>query len=274
MITSSSVRPAILLFGDSITQYSFGEIPNTNYGWGSLLSSAYQRRADILNRGFSGYNTRHAIDLVPKIFDDNREGNDNKFLFCTVFFGANDSALPGQRQYVPLEEYGSNLEKIITSIREGCTGTTDEKGATDVNGDRSTASSFSSPTSSSSFPIIVITPPPVDADAWKEWLGLYDEYDRNNDNTRQYGLAAKKVAKQMNCPTLDTWELLGGDREDYGKHLVDGLHLNESGERLVFDGLLNLIKTEYPHLAPQEYKDGEYRGPGIPVEEKIWSDLC
>ena len=104
---------------------------------------------------------------------------------------------------------------------------------------------------------------------------MYDEFDRTNENTRKYGEVAKAVAKERkNCSTLDTWELLGGDKSDYGKHLSDGLHLSESGERLVFEGLMNLIKTEYPNLAPQEFVDGEYRGPGIPVEEKLWGDLC
>jgi lysophospholipase L1-like esterase len=245
-----SIRPAVLLFGDSITQFSFGE-GAVQFGWGSLLASAYQRRADVLNRGFSGYNTQHALELVPRVFAPAENG----LLFCTVFFGANDASIAGEPQHVPLEEYEANLVKIITAIRESIKKSDDES-------------------CENAFPIIMVTPPPVDAEAWKESLGLYDYYDRTNEITRKYGEVAKKVAKQLDCATLDTWELLGGDTNDYGKHLSDGLHLNESGERLVFEGLMNLIKTDYPHLAPQEYTDGEYRGPGIPVEEKLWNDLC
>jgi hypothetical protein len=53
---SFRVRPSILLFGDSITEYGFG-IEEVRFGWSSLLSSLYSRRADVLNRGFAGYNT-------------------------------------------------------------------------------------------------------------------------------------------------------------------------------------------------------------------------
>lgn len=99
------LRPPIVLFGDSITQFAYGESPlgtPVRIGWASLLSEAYQRRADVLNRGFSGYNTRHALALVPKLFasktgaggDNNSNGNGNLPLFCTVFFGANDANLP------------------------------------------------------------------------------------------------------------------------------------------------------------------------------------
>ena len=134
----SSIRPSIILFGDSITEQSFGL--NGRVGWGSLLAAEYARRADVFNRGFSGYNTRMALDLIPSIFPspspsppnysskrDSSDGGSSKeaeniasdggILFCTVYFGANDAALPGERQHVSLEEYGQNLGTIITSIR-------------------------------------------------------------------------------------------------------------------------------------------------------------
>ena len=113
------IRPSIVLFGDSITQQGFGM--DGNVGWASLLASDYSRRADVFNRGFSGYNTKMALDLFPSIFPTtslSKGSVGSGMLFCTVFFGANDAALPGQRQHVPVEDYGKNLEKIITSIRQ------------------------------------------------------------------------------------------------------------------------------------------------------------
>ena len=113
----SKMRPAILLFGDSITQFGYGESIATNTppsGWASLLSSAYSRRADIINRGYSGYNTRHALDVLPSAL----EGLDGRdLLYCTVFFGANDAALPGTRQNVPVEEYSENVKEIVRRLR-------------------------------------------------------------------------------------------------------------------------------------------------------------
>ena len=47
-------RVKIILLGDSITQ---GSLSATLSGWGTYLADVYQRRADVYNRGFSGYNT-------------------------------------------------------------------------------------------------------------------------------------------------------------------------------------------------------------------------
>jgi lysophospholipase L1-like esterase len=245
------LRPAIVLFGDSITQFSYGEA-GVQVGWATLLSSAYQRRADLFNRGFSGYNTRHALELVPRVFGTHESG----VLFCTVFFGSNDAALPGERQHVPLEEYSDNLGNIIRSIRELTRGSNDSK------------------RSNNDFPIVIMTPPPVDNEAWKNELEIED-YDRTNEGARKYGLQAQEVAKTFdNCSVLDTWELLGGNTSKFSGYLCDGLHLSDSGNRLVYEGLMELIKREYPHLAPEECVDGEYQNGGMPVEEKLWGDLC
>ena len=246
MISFFRIRPAIILFGDSLTQFSFGEAGGV--GWASLLASSYQRRADVFNRGFSGYNTRHALELLPKVFAPAENG----ILFCTIFWGANDAALPGERQHVPVEEYRQNLEDIIVLIRKHTSTSTEDENA--------------------DFPIIVLTPPPVDSEAWKNSREV-DYYDRTNDHTRKYGIEAKQVALKHNCKVLDTWELLEGHSKIYGQHLSDGLHLSESGNKLIHDALLDLIRTEYPHLAPME-GDGKTGDSGIPVEEKLWGDLC
>lgn len=114
LVNTLKSRPIILLFGDSITQQGFGW--EGAVGWASLLASDYSRRADVWNRGFSGYNTRHALDVVDDIFGS-IPLQASPVLFCTVFFGANDAALPGERQYVPINEYRTNLQQIISGIR-------------------------------------------------------------------------------------------------------------------------------------------------------------
>jgi isoamyl acetate esterase len=107
------LRPSIVLFGDSITQQAFGV--DGKIGWASLLAADYTRRADVINRGYSGYNTKMAIDLLPSIFPKATDGSG--ILFCAIFFGANDATLLGERQHVPIEQYAKNLETIITAIR-------------------------------------------------------------------------------------------------------------------------------------------------------------
>lgn len=83
---STMLRPKFLLFGDSITQKSFSV-----GGWGAALTDAYQRKADVLNRGYSGYNSRWALQLLDRVLPEEVPG---EIVLSTVFFGANDAALP------------------------------------------------------------------------------------------------------------------------------------------------------------------------------------
>lgn len=234
------IRPAIVLFGDSITQQAFGL--DGAVGWASLLSNAYVRRADVLNRGFSGYNTRHCLEILPRVFGS------SDILFCTVLLGANDASLPGERQHVPIEEYEENLGKIVTSIRER---TKSEQ---------------------SDFPIILMTPPPLNEAAWSTHCP--EPNKRSNEAAREYGERVKKVAARNGCPVVDVFEALGGNGDKYGQNLSDGLHLNGRGNTLLFEGLLKIIKTHYPHLAPMEDGDEKYGTTGIPLEEELWRDQC
>ena len=60
--TPRPIRPELVLFGDSITQQSFQ--PG---GWGARLADAYNRHADIVLRGYSGYNTAWALATLPAL---------------------------------------------------------------------------------------------------------------------------------------------------------------------------------------------------------------
>lgn len=233
---SLKFRPAIVLYGDSITQQGFGL--NGQVGWASLLANAYIRRADILNRGFSGYNTRHCLELVPRVFGV------GELLFCTVLLGANDAALPGERQHVPIDEYGQNLRKIVSSIRKA--------------------------SKKPDLPIILMTPPPFDAPAWDQNKPLPESGSRSNEVARDYGERVKKVGAELNCPVLDVFEAMGGSGNEYGQFLSDGLHLNGSGNTKLYEGLMELIQRELPQLAPLD----EEGTTGIPMEEKPWTELC
>ena len=52
-------RRRIVLLGDSITQYGWAGVKEGNaLGWAAQLAHAYARRADVINRGYSGFNTR------------------------------------------------------------------------------------------------------------------------------------------------------------------------------------------------------------------------
>jgi lysophospholipase L1-like esterase len=118
-------RSRIILFGDSITQESFSA-----GGWGMRLAEEFTRKvlhsfaqhrslimqADVLNRGYSGFSSRTALPLLPHVFP----ANANENLLATVFFGANDAAMPGGElpQHVPVGEYFRNLSQIIQHIKK------------------------------------------------------------------------------------------------------------------------------------------------------------
>ena len=107
----------ILLFGDSITQYSFN--PKLE-GFGAHIAHSYVRKMDVMNRGFSGYNTEWCLPLLPQVLSTLLPTPQNGFTpsikLITIFLGANDSVLPGNRQYVSLENYKNNLIKMIDII--------------------------------------------------------------------------------------------------------------------------------------------------------------
>jgi lysophospholipase L1-like esterase len=197
--------PLCVTFGDSITQYGFH--PDLG-GWVGLLAGAYERKMDIVCRGFSGYNTRWALHILEKAFSDLVPD------VVTVFFGANDAALEDlSQQHVSLEEYKANLKKIVASLRQ-------------------------------KFPevrVLLIGPPPIHHDqreAYGRSVG-YDEpvVQRKNEVTKLYAEACGEVAEEEGTAFLSLWhEMTRAARqegEDVSTFLVDGLHLNEKGNMFV-----------------------------------------
>lgn len=51
------------------------------------------RKCDVVNRGFSGYNTRWAKLILPRLITNSTSAEST--VAVTIFFGANDSALKG-----------------------------------------------------------------------------------------------------------------------------------------------------------------------------------
>ncbi|KAL5998447.1 hypothetical protein ACLOJK_009387 [Asimina triloba] len=109
------MRPKIILFGDSITESSFDQ-----GGWGSALASHFSRTADVVLRGYSGYNSRWAVEVMERVFRVGEKEAAAAPLAVTVFFGANDACLADRSsafQHVPLHEYKHNLHAIVSDIK-------------------------------------------------------------------------------------------------------------------------------------------------------------
>ncbi|NWR76407.1 IAH1 esterase, partial [Centropus unirufus] len=208
--------PRLLLFGDSITQFSFQE-----NGWGAFLAERLVRKCDVVNRGFSGYNTRWARLVLPRLISRGAGAPDT--VAVTIFFGANDSALKdlNPKQHVPLEEYAANLKSMIQYLK-----------SVDVPEDR----------------IILITPPPLQELAWeKECLAKGDKLNRLNATTGEYAQACVQVAGACGTDVLDLWTLMQKS-EDFSSYLSDGLHLSTKGNSFVAAQLWSRLEKKLSAL--------------------------
>nr|CCC89532.1 putative esterase [Trypanosoma congolense IL3000] len=215
----------ILLLGDSLTEQGFSS------GWVSRLSDAYVRRADVLNRGLSGYNTRWLLSVLRS--DESRHHlfpeHVTRPLFVTILIGTNDCSLGGQG--VPLQEFKGNLRILLDIVR---------KRLSPIGG------------------IFLMTPPPINGKEWNKWLqdnGIDPATGQTPDNVLRYrdavaqiGLMESKEFKDVTVIDLhDVFlgpnaEAKGGEEGPWCKYFSDGLHFNEDGGKLVYDALMSAIR--------------------------------
>lgn len=229
----------ILLFGDSLTQWGFDM---EHKGWVTSLAHAYVRKADVVNRGYSGYNTEWCKHLLLPTLQSIPDHSN--LLFITIFLGANDASLPGSKQHIPIPQYQANLKEMIRICRE-FVGTRSFKGTK----------------------LLLLTPTPLNEEIWgKHCLEKGRSLDRNINVTLKYRDACIDVAKETGTDYLDTWSVLLGtfsDKKDgkEGENVVvdvnaakwiydadvakallhDGLHMGPGGNARLFQGLLNYM---------------------------------
>ncbi|XP_054034768.1 isoamyl acetate-hydrolyzing esterase 1 homolog [Dryobates pubescens] len=223
--------PRVVLFGDSITEYSFQE-----GGWGTLLAQRLVRRCDVLNRGFSGYNSRWAKLLLPRLIPAGAGAE--AVAAVTLFFGANDSALEelNPKQHVPLEEYAANLKSMVQYLSS--VGITQDR-------------------------VLLITPPPLQEAAWEQaCLAKGERLNRSNASAGQYAQACVQAARACGTDVLDLWTLMQKD-QDFSSYLSDGLHLSAEGNSFVAAQLwahLGERLSALPSLLPY-WRDVDHRDP-------------
>ena len=239
-------RARIILLGDSITQLSFSS-PN---GFGAHLADVYQRRADVFNRGYSGYNTKWILELLstekgrydifgPAQTKNVVDGSDssssipgNAVRLVVIFLGANDAScsILNTRQHVPIEAYQESLKSIFGIAKEHCPHAK----------------------------FILVAPPPIHREGRLKYqverYGVHKatgELERTLDLSLQYASAAESVAKGLGVPCLNVWNEMQEAAPEplWHAYLSDGLHLSPSGNEFVGKRLVEIIEQYYPELA-------------------------
>ncbi|KZV96498.1 SGNH hydrolase [Exidia glandulosa HHB12029] len=227
----------IILFGDSITEVSWQA-----GGLGFLLADAYRRKLDVLNRGFGGYNTEWALPIFEQVIPKKDEqAHLPTTRLVVIWFGANDAALPGSPQHVPLERYKANLATMVSMLRDP------------------SSEWYHAPERTK---ILLVTPPPIEEKAIAHVLATVfnppQPLDRQFDNTKLYAEAVKAVGAEHDVPVIDMWSAIwdaaGQNVEALGQFLPDGLHLNAAGYKHAFDLIVDAIAKNWPELKHSDVK--------------------
>jgi len=215
---------------DAITIVAFGDSTTAKRGalhiYADLLEKELPGRglpSRIVNAGVGGHNTDHALARFEK--DVLTQDPD----VVIIQFGINDAAVdvwkdpPAKESRVPLAKYEKNLHHIIRVLKE--------RGAK----------------------VVLMTPNPL---RWtpkmRELYGkapyLPEETDGFNIVLKKYAEAVRKIAKAENTPLLDVYtsfEQFGAkDDQSVDDLLLDGIHPNDRGHRLVADALIALLAPE------------------------------
>ena len=213
----------LILLGDSNTQFGYSD----DSKWISLLANSMQRKCDVINRGFSGYNTDHIKQILPSILE---EFDADSTCGIVVMLGSNDSSKNTNKiQHVPVDRYKSNLAHILDRLVEFCK--TTEK-------------------------IILISPPRIFESKWKISTDARNDECTHMDNlVINYARASIEVATEKHVTYLDLNRIMHEYGENYGELLIDGLHLSPKGGLLLFNSLLpifnkqigNKLKFQFPY---------------------------
>nr|GMD57503.1 GDSL esterase/lipase CPRD49 [Ipomoea batatas] len=175
-------RPQFVLFGSSIVQLSF-----SNGGWGAILADVYARKADIVLRGYYGWNSRRAVQILDKVFPKDAAVQPELVI---AYFGGNDSMGPhssGLGPHVPLPEYIENMRKVVLHLKS----------------------------LSDTIRIIFLSSPPVNEAKVKENTSSYfSELVRNNDLCKKYSDACIDLCKELGVMVVDLFTSIQ-KREDW-----------------------------------------------------------
>ncbi|XP_018020589.1 isoamyl acetate-hydrolyzing esterase 1 homolog [Hyalella azteca] len=203
-----SLWPRLLLLGDSLTQQSF----SSDGCWGAMLADSFQRRCDVIARGFSGYNSRQWMSICRNLPLESLRGD-----VAVLWLGAND-ACTSPLQHVPIDEYRKNLADIVRHLKTSC-------GVSEV---------------------VLLTPPPSNPSGMTEELAMV----RSAELTEQYAETCKLAAQDVSVTCVDLHTNFK-KQSDWPSLLSDGLHLSQRGAMLVHSLVLPVLVPLIDQFSPQ-----------------------
>ncbi|KAJ0442224.1 putative SGNH hydrolase-type esterase domain, SGNH hydrolase superfamily [Helianthus annuus] len=197
-------RPQFVLFGSSIVEYSFGQ-----EGWGAALADIYARKADIFMRGYGGWNSRKAVQVLDEVFPKEDAVQPSLVI---VYFGGNDSVRPRpDGPHVPLPEYVENMRKISIHLK-----------------------SLSEKTR-----VIFLTAPPVNEAQLLQVLG---QDGRKNELCQKYADACVESCQEMGIKAINLCNAFKQHDNWLTTCFTDGVHLTPTGSKIVAKEILKVLK--------------------------------
>ena len=194
-----------IALGDSNTQMGFSYSQ-----WLSRLANMYERRLDVINRGFGGYNSEHIRYYLKDIFE---EFDASSVGGMTILIGTNDSTnKTNTLQHVPLDRYKENMLAIIEYLIKW--GVKANK-------------------------IILISPARIDDQKIQQIIGEYNTF--SDVLVRDYAKACVEIASKTGVLFADVNKAMldENDSDQYKKYLSDGLHFSYEGGAFLVEKLKN-----------------------------------
>ncbi|KAK9368101.1 SGNH hydrolase-type esterase domain-containing protein [Lipomyces kononenkoae] len=226
IMPSPSVYKKVVLIGDS--QFELSWNPELEFCFPAALANYYGRRADILNRGLSGYNSSWMRSQLDRTIRELKHYDEDAALLFILWLGTNDSCLEFTEHHVPVREFEANVQTYVGEIKRN-------------------------------FPnarILLVSPAPISKTALASSTMRTRGTDRTQAATKEYADTILKYSDNENIvKKIDLFSALldeaGYDSsttvfdtnnpvtEDaalkIAKFTVDGLHLNGYGYRFLFD---------------------------------------
>ena len=129
-------------------------------------------------------------------------------------FGANDAALPGELQHVPLDRFSANLHRLVDWLHARF---------------------------GPSLVLVLSSPPPLNDAQFAVHCANQNRPRANRTNavTREYRDAVARVAEEKKVLFCDLYQRMDAAEENF----VDGLHLTAEGNRKLFEAVLATLPS-------------------------------